>query len=1272
MEHPPPDVLPVRRRLLHFGVGLAAAFAAVAVFDGGAFMAVAQWMSGSLGDGRTIAQNIPQGSPPVAITDGRTVTVSWNETHLSGGTSASGYVVHRHDDGGADETILDDCDGTVAALSCTEANVPTGTWRYTVRPLLAGWTGTESEPSSATVVGDSRLSFTSSTLIDELMLPADLEGVLTNFQVDESFSFHLDAPTGPLLAGSPSVVDDTGAATISVTIPDGTDNAPHSVFAVGDLGSLANAPFTILDAPDLVSLEALDVNANGKIDRVAVTFSKNLAPYSAGVTPWTLTAVPSGGSLASVTVSGAVATLVLTEGGGAPTTAVGLFSVALAENGAGIRDVNGQLSSFGATGTEDRAAPALIGAPSMRDISVDGRVDEVTMAFSEPLATYGAGTAPWNLTDVPSAGTLATVVNPTATAVTLTIAEGAGALDTAVGTFTLGLTGDADGVRDVAGNRTSFTAVVPGDGAKPIRVGSAAFDDNANGKFDRVTETYSEPLATNTAGKTGWTFTSGPTGMTLNTVAVSGAVATLALNEGTTLVTYIGSWTVTLAVNAGGIRDTAGNLSSHVALAPADRAAPALTATPQLLDATVINGKADRVTFIVSEPLAAYTAGTVPWTLTDVPSGGTLTSVAFVNGTTSSTVTLTLTEGTGPLDTTVGSMTMALAGDDVGGVRDASGNASSFGARAPLDKVKPFKVSQIAYDDDGNGKFDRVAVTFTEMLAPYTANKTGWTFSTPPTGASLNSVSASGTVATLVVNEGTALSTAPGTSWKVGITANAGGVRDAAANLTAYTSTTLGDGARPVPTGPPKLLDQSLNGKVDRFTITMSESLGTYTAGTTPWTLADVPSGGTILTPTVSTTTVTVTLTEGAGAADTTVGAMTVAMATDANGVRDPTGNAALAIATVAPLDLAKPARLVNNAYDDDGNGKFDRVTVSFSENLEPYTAGTTGWIFAVPPTGMVLNNVTVSGTVATLAFDEGTTKTTAVTTTWKIGLAANAAGIRDAAGNLTAYAGVVLIDKASPVLVSMTMQDAVGGDGTVDRVQAVFSESLSTTTLKTNWTLTGVPSNGTLSTVGASSATVTLTLTGATVIDTTVGSFAIALAPAATGVKDAANNLASFAATAPVDGAGPAVTAVTDANGTADGRIEPGDSLSFALSEPLGPAVSLPSTVTVNLDDPVGGTVDNLTIPGILSGARSTGSNSYIVADGTGAAFGASTVLLSDDRRSITITVGPTCAGTACATGLGTQLTAVSLSVLLDASLRDAAGAAPPILAKTFVIRLF
>ena len=134
----------------------------------------------------------------------------------------------------------------------------------------------------------------------------------------------------------------------------------------------------------------------------------------------------------------------------------------------------------------------------MNDVNANGKVDQVQVTFSETLAS-STDTAPWTLANVPSGGTLSSVATAGAVA-TLTIAEGAGAANTAVGTFTVALTTSATGIRDAAANLSSFTAAAPTDGAKPILVTMTMQDTNANGKVDRVVAVFSETLASYTAG----------------------------------------------------------------------------------------------------------------------------------------------------------------------------------------------------------------------------------------------------------------------------------------------------------------------------------------------------------------------------------------------------------------------------------------------------------------------------------------------------------------------------------------------------------------------------------------------------------------------------------------------------------------------------------------------------------------------------------------------------------------------------------------------------
>jgi hypothetical protein len=128
--------------------------------------------------------------------------------------------------------------------------------------------------------------------------------------------------------------------------------------------------------------------------------------------------------------------------------------------------------------------------------------------------------------------------------------------------------------------------------------------------------------------------------------------------------------------------------------------------------------------------------------------------------------------------------------------------------------------------------------------------------------------------------------------------------------------------------------------------------------------------------------------------------------------------------------------------------------------------------------------------------------------------------------------------------------------NGKIDQVKATFNETLATSNPAgtTQWTLANIPSGGTLNTPTVLGTVATLPINeGIGAADTSIGSFTIALATSATGIRDAAGNLSSFAATAPVDKAGPTPTAISSSNN--NGTVNSGDTLVVTFSEPLAPA---------------------------------------------------------------------------------------------------------------------
>jgi hypothetical protein len=117
----------------------------------------ASWSRSATGSGaiksKTMpaANGVPSGSVPLLS---HNVTVTWSAAQFAGGGNVPGYAVKRYDSlTHTLQTILSACSGIVAATSCVENSVPTGSWVYTVTPAAGIWRGTESGFSAAVVVG---------------------------------------------------------------------------------------------------------------------------------------------------------------------------------------------------------------------------------------------------------------------------------------------------------------------------------------------------------------------------------------------------------------------------------------------------------------------------------------------------------------------------------------------------------------------------------------------------------------------------------------------------------------------------------------------------------------------------------------------------------------------------------------------------------------------------------------------------------------------------------------------------------------------------------------------------------------------------------------------------------------------------------------------------------------------------------------------------------------------------------------------------------------
>lgn len=498
-------------------------------------VAVASWTttgsgtaSGTVGTLTPPAISVPSsssGSHTVTFTQQATVTGSTDESEIA-------YTVERKLGSGSFEEITSGgCDGPLphGTTTCTDTVAASGSYTYRVIARFRSWTANSAEAGPVDVTAGDTVPPKVSSIVRSGASPTNQAGVAWTVTFSEPVTgvnagdFEIQTTGGVSLTPNPTVSGSgdtytvsqstgTGSGTIRLDLED--DNSIKDAAlnplagASGPDGSFTGEVYTIdKAAPTLSALEMFDTGASrdGRIDEVKATFNEPVATSTA-TGPWTLTNVPSGGSLSSVATSGSVATLTLTPGAGAPDTAVGTFKVALAASASGIRDAAGNQASFAATGPADRAAPvrtlmqAFDAAPT--GSSRDGKFDQVKVTFSESLAS-STSTAVWAFSGaVPSNGTLSSVSTATNVA-TLTVAPGAGSTaNTAVGTWQLALSANAStGIRDSAGNAAQFGAATPDDKAGPVPTAVSDTNGLTNGKFeatDTFTITFSEAV-TNSA-----------------------------------------------------------------------------------------------------------------------------------------------------------------------------------------------------------------------------------------------------------------------------------------------------------------------------------------------------------------------------------------------------------------------------------------------------------------------------------------------------------------------------------------------------------------------------------------------------------------------------------------------------------------------------------------------------------------------------------------------------------------------------------------------------
>ena len=318
-------------------------------------------------------------------------------------------------------------------------------------------------------------------------------------------------------ATSAGTIANTARVSSTTADPDTTDNSSTATTTVAsaggaDVGVSTSVPAKVDQGTGFAY--TLTVTNNGPNPEPDATVTDALPTNSSLAGSVTTTA---GSCSGSATVSCDLGTMASGDSEtitipmtapGSPQTLINSASV----SGTQVDPVTGNDSSTTYVGVRDPGAagdntpPAMTGM-TMLDTNQDGFVDQVAVAFNEPLATCAAPcTVGWVLSNVPSAGSLQSVSTSGNTA-TLVIGGWTDQPDTSVSLFKVALQAGNE-IQDTGANRASFAAAAPADGAGPVPVGFRHQHNTTTGACvgtvntagvpeacDEITAEWSEPLA---------------------------------------------------------------------------------------------------------------------------------------------------------------------------------------------------------------------------------------------------------------------------------------------------------------------------------------------------------------------------------------------------------------------------------------------------------------------------------------------------------------------------------------------------------------------------------------------------------------------------------------------------------------------------------------------------------------------------------------------------------------------------------------------------------
>ncbi len=199
--------------------------------------------------------------------------------------------------------------------------------------------------------------------------------------------FSLSLGIGVPSSVSTSTTADDGIFELIFSNTGTTASTPTVTYTAGGLTDLAARPLASVDTGTtdsavarVVTAEIFDDDANGVLDRIAVTFSENITSATS-ISGWTIEDAYDGMSIESLSVTDARIDLALA--GSTYSTATDTLALTLVNDT--YTDAAGNLAgNFSALALVDRAAPSIADMAT-QDLDGDGRIDAILVTASETL-----------------------------------------------------------------------------------------------------------------------------------------------------------------------------------------------------------------------------------------------------------------------------------------------------------------------------------------------------------------------------------------------------------------------------------------------------------------------------------------------------------------------------------------------------------------------------------------------------------------------------------------------------------------------------------------------------------------------------------------------------------------------------------------------------------------------------------------------------------------------------------------------------------------------